>query len=121
MRLQLHITPVGKPRMTQRDKWQKRPAVMKYRAFCDQLRIGANQQKFELKPDMHYTFYMPMPKSWSKKKKQLMLGTPHRQKPDLDNLIKSVWDALCPEDAHIHSIGSAKKVWNRIGFIEIYE
>lgn len=32
------IVPVPKPRMTQRDKWQKRPAVMRYRAFCDEVR-----------------------------------------------------------------------------------
>ena len=29
------ITPIGKPRMTRADKWKQRPAVMRYRAFCD--------------------------------------------------------------------------------------
>lgn len=33
------ITPIGKPRMTRADKWKKRPAVMRYRAFCDEARL----------------------------------------------------------------------------------
>ena len=32
------VTPVSKPRMTQRDKWKKRPCVLRYRAYCDALR-----------------------------------------------------------------------------------
>ena len=33
------IIPLGKPRMTQRDKWAKRPAVLRYRAFKDECRL----------------------------------------------------------------------------------
>ncbi len=33
------IDVVGKPRMTQRDKWKKRPCVLRYRAFADELRL----------------------------------------------------------------------------------
>ena len=32
------VTPIGKPRMTQRDRWKKRPPVVRYHAFKDQLR-----------------------------------------------------------------------------------
>lgn len=32
------ILPVPKPRMTQRDVWQKRPVVLRYRKFCDAVR-----------------------------------------------------------------------------------
>jgi Holliday junction resolvase RusA-like endonuclease len=35
-----------------------------------------------------------LPKSWSKKKKHMMLERPHTQRPDLDNLIKSITDGL---------------------------
>ena len=31
-----HITPVPKPRMTQADRWRKRPCVVRYFAFCDE-------------------------------------------------------------------------------------
>lgn len=35
------ICPLPKPRMTQRDRWAKRPAVLRYRAFCDEVRLRA--------------------------------------------------------------------------------
>ncbi len=37
-------------------------------------------------------FYMPLPKSWSDKKKQRMLGQPHISKPDWSNLLKFIED-----------------------------
>jgi Holliday junction resolvase RusA-like endonuclease len=39
-------------------------------------------------------FVMPIPKSWSKKKREAMVGQPHICKPDIDNLLKSVLDEL---------------------------
>lgn len=35
MTIELDITPIGKPRMAQRDKWKQRPAVVAYYAFKD--------------------------------------------------------------------------------------
>jgi len=107
------ITPVAKPRMTRSDRWKQRPAVLRYRAFSDELRLKT--------PDMDLNYYtltfgLPMPKSWSKKKKLEMDGQPHQQKPDIDNLCKSVLDALYLDDSHIHDI-NLKKVWTTNGFI----
>jgi len=34
-----NINPVPKPRMTQSDKWKKRPPVLRYFAFKDECRI----------------------------------------------------------------------------------
>ncbi|QSM00617.1 RusA family crossover junction endodeoxyribonuclease [Oceanospirillum phage vB_OliS_GJ44] len=109
------ITPVPKPRMTQRDKWAKRPAVMRYRQFCDQCRESGVTV-----PDggAHVRFIMPMPKSWSAKKKAEMAGQPHQQKPDLDNLLKALFDATRKEDSGIYSI-SAIKEWGDHGRIII--
>ena len=109
------ITPVPKPRMTQRDKWQKRPAVLRYREFCDQVRaagIEIKQQGSEI------TFYLPMPKSWSKKKRQEMDGQPHKQKPDLDNIIKALLDAVHDEDCEVWSL-AAEKRWSEKGGVRI--
>jgi len=39
-------------------------------------------------------FYMPIPKSLSKKKKELLVGTPHIKKIDIDNLVKSTMDSM---------------------------
>jgi len=111
------ITPTPKPRQTQSDKWKKRPCVMRYRAFADECRLKgvkvANNDSIK--------FFMPMPKSWSKKKKIQMSGQPHTPKPDLDNLLKAIMDAVLKEDSIIHSLCNIQKVWSdeSHGYIKI--
>jgi len=101
---------VPKPRMTQRDKWQQRPCVIRYRGFCDHLRWIVRLAKFKMSSCVKMEFFLPIPKSWSKKKKQEYHNQPHQQKPDIDNLIKAVMDALNVDDAHIYHI-EASKYW----------
>lgn len=110
-----NIAPIPKPRMTQSDKWKTRPAVLRYREFCDQVRAAG----VEL-PDHGavITFLLPMPQSWSKKKREAMNGKPHQQKPDLDNLIKALCDAIHKEDQHIWQY-EACKLWGVEGMIMI--
>ena len=57
------------------------------------------------------TFYIPVPKSWSEKKKKLYHGTLHQSTPDLDNLVKSTFDSLTNEDKYVGHIGSICKRW----------
>lgn len=109
------ITPIPKPRMTQSDKWKKRPAVLRYRAFCDEVRLR-NVELPESGSDI--TFILPMPKSWSKKKRAEINAMPHRQKPDLDNMIKALCDAVHKDDAGIWEF-TARKLWGDVGAIEI--
>lgn len=106
------LKPIGKPRQTISDKWRERPVVMRYRAWADQLRAAAKAQKFYLTNGLHYLFLVPMPVSWSKKKRAEKNRSWCDQKPDLDNAIKATWDALAKEDKRIAHIGSAKKVWS---------
>ena len=112
------IDPVAKPRMTQSDKWKQRPAVLTYRAFCDLLRLQAQQEGFALGDRVGISFSVPMPRSWSKKKKLEFNGTPCQAKPDLDNLCKSVLDALMTEDKFVWKL-QAEKRWSITGMIEI--
>jgi Holliday junction resolvase RusA-like endonuclease len=63
-------------------------------------------------------FYLPMPKSWSKKKRTEMNGTYHDQKPDIDNLAKAFMDAFGSEDKHV-AILHAEKYWAEKGYIEL--
>lgn len=65
-------------------------------------------------------FWMPMPKSWSQSKKRQMVGQPHRAKPDLDNLLKGLGDALYGDDSVIAEIKVAK-LWANGGSIQIVE
>lgn len=109
------ITPVPKPRMVRSDSWRKRPCVLKYWAFKD----GCLLKKVKLYPSMKIIFWLPMPKSWSKKKRAEMLGKPHQSRPDIDNLLKSILDLL-EDDSHIWDI-YVRKLWGDAGSIEIYE
>lgn len=113
------VNPIGKPRQTRSDKWKQRPCVMRYRAFSDKLRLWANKYKLVQGEVLIAEFHIEMPKSWSEKKKGLQEGKPHKQKPDLDNIIKAYQDSLCDEDSHIHTIHACKK-WARRGHIVIH-
>ena len=115
----LDITPVPKPRQTRADKWKKRPSVLRYRAFADEIRLKLDSGT-DLN-DCNIKFALPMPKSWSKKKKKEMDGMPHQQTPDIDNLIKALLDAVYSNDSGIHSLGKIKKIWSTKGHIVICE
>jgi Holliday junction resolvase RusA-like endonuclease len=114
--IKLAITPVSKPRMTQSDKWQRRVCTTRYWAFKDQLK--ALWGEGDLPAAISIKFYIPMPASWSEKKKNLMEGKPHQAKPDIDNLVKSIFDCLAKSDAYIWRV-EACKYWAREGSIEI--
>ncbi len=61
---------------------------------------------------MEITFFMPMPNSWSDKKKRDTLGTYHHLRPDIDNLVKFILDSanavLFKDDAIVASINTHK-------------
>jgi hypothetical protein len=113
------ITPIAKPRMTRRDKWLEPPreCVRDYRNFCDACRFY--QIYFPIQ-GAHVTFILPMPESWSIKKKEETDGLPHQSKPDLDNLIKALGDAVFSDDAGIWDIHATKR-WGFKGKIIIEE
>lgn len=96
--------------MTQRDKRIKRDCVTRYWEFKDEC-ISKNM-KFEAGDSV--CFILPMPESWSCKKKIIHNQTPHLQTPDLDNLLKGLMDALYKNDSAIWSF-QAKKLWGYEG------
>jgi Holliday junction resolvase RusA-like endonuclease len=59
-----------------------------------------------------------MPKSWPAAKRDRMNGKLHKQKPDLDNLLKGLLDALYREDSHVASVWAEKR-WAPNGYIEV--
>lgn len=105
----VNVAPIGKPRMTSRDKWHKRPCVDRYWRFKDAIKSSVTV------PDnashLSWIAYFEMPKSWSKSKKRKMSNTPHRCKPDRDNVDKAILDALFIDDSKIYS-GSLLKMWD---------
>ena len=108
------INPTPKPRMTARDC--HRPAHKRYFAFKDLCRVYRVRLP-ECGACVH--FHIAMPKSWPKSKKQVMAGCPHRQKPDVSNLLKALEDALYDDDSAIWHYNGLKKTWDYDGSIEI--
>lgn len=109
------IEPCPKPRQTRRDKWAKRPAVMRYRVFADEVRLKGVRLP---ESGYHILFVLPMPQSWSRKKKAQMNGQPHQQRPDIDNLLKGIMDAIYGEDCTVWD-GRVTKLWGEEGKIII--
>ena len=110
----VHGAAMGKPRMTQRDKWAQRPCVLRYRAWCDAVRAAAGiQEPMTLTQAVRLSavFYLPCHHSWSTSHHEQMRGAPHVYKPDVDNLVKSIMDALFVNDAFVYSV-DAKKYWD---------
>jgi Holliday junction resolvase RusA-like endonuclease len=115
------VEPIGKPRMTQSDKWRKRPPVVRYHLFCHALKFYSEEVNYKLTETLSITFVITMPKSWSLKKKRLMDGEPHRLKPDLDNLIKAFKDAMSEDDSFVHTYKDIRKIWGKQGCIIIQQ
>lgn len=69
-------------------------------------------------------FHFKMPDSWSKKKKNERRGKWCLKKPDIDNIFKSITDALngvaFPDDSQICGIlGAVVKVWDDEEFVSV--
>lgn len=103
--------------MTQKDRWAKRPPVLRYRAFCDEVKLNRISLP---ESGYHVTFVLPMPDSWSKKKRAEMAEKPHQQKPDADNLLKALMDAIYSEDCAVWDVRVTKR-WGNAGEIIIKE
>ena len=110
------ITPVPAPRQVRSDKWNPGPMVLRYRAFRDEVRY----QRVKFGDGATITFHMPMPPSWSLKKRHRHAGKPHQIRPDIDNLYKALSDAVHAEDSHISRV-TIIKVWDWEGGITIEE
>lgn len=109
------IIPVPAPRMTKADVWKKRPCVLRYFAFKDKVKeLGI----FVPECNSHITFVMPMTKGWSKKQKEGMNNKRHQYKPDIDNLLKALLDAIYEDDSHIYDL-RITKIWGYEGQIKI--
>ena len=114
----LKITPIGKPRMNHSDAWRKPPRVQRYWEYKDKLRGMMRAE--ELPVPYLLLFVVPMPKSWSKRKKALMRFEVCESKPDKDNAEKAFLDALFDEDKQITD-GRVAKIWGDEGEIRVFK
>lgn len=125
------IIPRGAVRMTQSDRWKTNPyhtdpnkrqrkVVTEYFDFKNLLVMQANLMRFELGKCFDAVYLLPMPNSWSEKKKERMNGMPCEVKPDTDNITKAIKDALRKNDSDIW-YEKAEKRWAYKGSIIIYQ
>ena len=112
----IDIDPVAKPRQTQQDKFMKRPPVLRYRAFAEELSYKVRGLPVSYIDTI--IFRIAMPKSWSRKRREQMLGMAHEAKPDFDNLAKAFYDALLKNDSAVWNVRLIK-VWDYKGSIEV--
>lgn len=114
------ITPTPAPRQSKSSAWSDKPVYVRWRAFCAEVRARG----VKIPQNVGFVFYIPMPLSWSEKRRVLMHGQPHQQTPDLDNLVKGVIDAAMHgqglDDKKIWRI-RAQKRWSRNAAIRIDE
>lgn len=92
----------------------------KYNEYKIDLLTEAKKNHFVLPPTgLHVSFFIPVPRTWSKKKKNAHHGMIHQSKPDIDNLTKAFLDSLVAEDKFIGNITITKRWVNYpLGWIE---
>jgi Holliday junction resolvase RusA-like endonuclease len=125
------IVPMGAVRMSQSDRWKTNPEhkdinkrqrseVTRYFTFKRELQRQAKLLNYTIYNTLDIVFCVPMPSSWSQKKRSQLIGNPVRTAPDLDNYIKAFMDALLVNDGHIWKI-SAEKRYAYLGSIIVYQ
>lgn len=102
------VEPMGKPRMTRADSWKKRPVVVRYYQYCDRIRevVGIIDGDVSI---VNMTAFLSMKKSFSTKKRNSLIGKPHRVKPDIDNIYKGVLDAILKNDSCVYAATLEKR------------
>jgi len=113
------IIPVAKPRMTRKDKFVKRDRTTQYWEFVDKFKAQAEFLDYKMANVLEAVFFVPMPESWSKKKKEKFNGMPCKHIPDTDNYTKAIKDALNVQDKEIWW-DNCRKHWAFLGSIIIF-
>lgn len=86
-------TPASRPRVTKRGTYIAEP----YNTFKKNMVLWAKmnyKEPLEGALGVNIYFYMPIPKSFSKKKQASLAETWHVKRPDADNLAKAVLDSI---------------------------
>jgi hypothetical protein len=94
--------PAPAPRMSKSSAWSQAPGMLRYKAFCRE----ARRRKIELPVPFVVEFHIAGKGE---------PGSPHLQKPDTDNLVKGLIDAVYWRkkggDSHVYAL-CARKLWS---------
>lgn len=84
------FAPVPAPRMTKAAAWDLRPGVLAYKLFCKEVR----RRDIEIAGPVCLEFFIGTPASLTEHGKAVLDRQPHLSKPDCDNLVKGLFDAV---------------------------
>ena len=89
---------------------------MLYRAYANLLRAGVDQHQLtSILPQVrkvNLLFVIPIPPSYSKRRRAELAGQGCEVKPDVDNLCKSLLDALWPDGDSMITDITMRKIWD---------
>lgn len=113
----LNINPAPKDRTRQIGKTWRRRLTDRTRAYQDAIRFALKDEQPFKKGEpliLWVHFYVPMPQSWSKARRERMESELcGRAKGDIDNLLKAFMDGLqpspVPNDAQIAAVGTSRR------------
>lgn len=98
------VTLLITPRPAERPRFSKLGGAYNsksYSSYKKELteRLKTKIAEGQIDPALDYAgisvqFFLPVPKSWTKKAKAAAYGQPHRSKPDADNYLKAAADAM---------------------------
>lgn len=98
----------------------KRRRMKSYFRYRESLQIIARMEKFVMpRKESWVKFFIPMPTSWSQKKKDRMCFQLHESTPDEDNLMKAFKDCLMIQDKQISDVRTSKFWYSGTGHIEV--
>jgi Holliday junction resolvase RusA-like endonuclease len=118
LNIDLDVNPMGKPRMTRRDRWKKRPVILRWFAYKDEILLKSAGFIMPL-AEYWIIFTIRPAASWSIARSVDAYGTGHQQKPDKDNLEKGILDIFMDDDSKVYD-GRASKQWGVRQNIEIW-
>lgn len=117
-------SPVAKPRLTKSSHWGKKDEngnfqyynksvgyYFDWAALCRRSATG-DSTKYITEHSYHHmdaVFIFPIPDKFTQKKHSDALGAPLKTRPDIDNLVKGVMDAILEKDSMISSIRARKR------------
>lgn len=131
----LPIEPMGAVRTTQKQKYVS-DTYKRYAAYKEHIQLLLSGRIAQIEPYkpviVDVTFYMPIPESGKitqatgvgVKRRQIKVveGQPHVKKPDIDNLVKGLFDSLnglaWNDDAQVIEVKS-RKVYSEYPGIEL--
>lgn len=91
---------------------QRKAKLDRYNKYKDDLKTLAYHHRFTLPVcGLGLYFFVPMPPSWSAKKKAAMHGQMKLSKPDIDNYEKAFYDAMSIRDEAVGQLSGHGKFW----------